>query len=67
MLRSKKFWYFDICKDFNLTNEILSGAKSKGKFYEDTLYFYDLIGTGVHPSIKKLQKNSSVLSVMINK
>jgi len=47
MLRSKKFWYFDICKDFNLTNEIFSSAKSKGKFYEDSLYFYDLIGTGV--------------------
>lgn len=63
MLRSKKFWYFDICKDFNLTNEIFSSAKSKGKFYEDSLYFYDLIGTGVHPSIKKLSKNPSPTTI----
>lgn len=59
MLRSKKFWSFEMCTQFNLTNEILSSAKKRNKFYEDALYFFDMIGVGVHPSIKKLYKNHS--------
>ena len=58
-MRSKKFWSFDVCTQFNLSNEIMSSAKLKGKFFEDALYFYDIIGTGPHPSIKKICNNSS--------
>ena len=54
MLRNKKFWSFEICTQFNLTNEMFSSSKNKGKFFEDAQYFYDLIGTGPHPSFKKL-------------
>ena len=54
MLRSKKFWSFEMCTQFNLTDEILSTSKHKGKFFEDVLYFYDIIGTGPQPSLKKL-------------
>ena len=50
MLKNKKFWSFEICSQFNLTNDIFTSAKNKGKFYEDALYFYDLMGTGlIHP------------------
>lgn len=53
MLKSKKFWSYDICNDFNLSDEIFVTYKQKGKFYEDANYFYEsLIGTGPHPSIK---------------
>ena len=53
MLKSKKFWCYDICNDFNLSDEIFVAYKQKGKFYEDANYFYEsLIGTGPHPSIK---------------
>ena len=52
MLKSKKFWSFDVCEQVKLSDEVLSNFKQKGKFYEDALYFYDQIGTGVHPSIK---------------
>ena len=53
MLKSKKFWSYDVCNDFNLSDEIFVAYKQKGKFYEDANYFYEsLIGTGPHPSVK---------------
>ena len=53
MLKSKKFWSYDVCNEFNLSDEIFTTYKQKGKFYEDANYFYEsLIGTGPHPSIK---------------
>ena len=53
MLKSKKFWCYDICNEFNLSDEIFVAYKQKGKFYEDANYFYEsLIGTGPHPSLK---------------
>ena len=53
MLKSRKFWCFDVCNDYNLSDEIFVAYKQKGKFYEDANYFYEsLIGTGPHPSIK---------------
>ena len=53
MLKSKKFWSFEICDKFELTEEIISKFKSKGKFYEDGNYFYEQLGSASHPSIKK--------------
>ena len=55
MLKSKKFWSFEICDKFELTEEIISKFKSKGKFYEDGMYFYEQIGSAAHPSIKQTQ------------
>ena len=55
MLKSKKFWSYEICEKFNLTDEMLNNYKKKGKFYEDGLYFYEQIGTGAHPAIKATQ------------
>ena len=53
MLKSKKFWCYDVCNEYNLSDEIFATYKQKGKFYEDANYFYEsLIGTGPHPSIK---------------
>ena len=53
MLKSRKFWCYDVCNDYNLADEIFTTYKQKGKFYEDANYFYEsLIGTGPHPSIK---------------
>ena len=53
MLKSRKFWCYDVCNDYNLSDEIFTTYKQKGKFYEDANYFYEsLIGTGPHPSIK---------------
>jgi hypothetical protein len=53
MLKSRKFWCYDVCNEYNLTDEIFAAYKQKGKFYEDANYFYEsLIGTGPHPSIK---------------
>lgn len=58
MLKSKKFWSFDVCNDFNLSDEIFLTYKQKGKFYEDADYFYEsLIGTGPHPSLKNKPGN----------
>lgn len=59
MLRNKKFWSYEVCSQFNFTKEIFASAKQKGKFFEDALYFYDLIGTGPHPSFKKLYNTPS--------
>ena len=63
MLRNKKFWSYEVCSQFNLTKEIFSSSKQKGKFFEDSLYFYDLIGTGPHPSFKKLYNTPSPSSI----
>ncbi len=53
MLKSRKFWCYDVCNEFHLSDEIFSSYKQKGKFFEDANYFYEsLIGTGPHPSIK---------------
>ena len=32
MLKSKKFWSYEICEKFNLTDEMLNNYKKKGKF-----------------------------------
>ncbi len=66
MLRSKKFWSYEICSQFNLTNNIFTSAKNKGKFFEDAQYFYDLMGTGVHPSFKKLYNTPSPSKINFN-
>ena len=66
MLKNKKFWSFEICSQFNLTNDIFTSAKNKGKFYEDALYFYDLMGTGAHPSFKKLYNTPSPSKINFN-
>ena len=66
MLRNKKFWSYEISSQYNLTNEIFSSSKHKGKFFEDALYFYDLIGTGLHPSFKKLYNTPSPINVNFN-
>ena len=55
MLKSKKFWSYDICEKFNLTEEMFNNYKKKGKFYDDGMYFYEQIGTGAHPAIKATQ------------
>ena len=65
-MKSKKFWSYEICSQFNLTEEVLSSGKQRGKFYEDALLFYELMGTGPHPSIKRLQGNSTPTSVNFN-
>ena len=52
-MKSKKFWSYEICSQFNLTEEVLSSGKQRGKFYEDALFFYEMMGTGPHPSIKR--------------
>jgi hypothetical protein len=65
-MKSKKFWCYEICTQFNLTEEVLSSGKQRGKFYEDALFFYEMMGTGPHPSIKHLQGNSSPTSVNFN-
>ena len=54
-MKSKKFWSYEVCSQFNLTDEVLTTAKKRNKFYEDALYFYEIMGTGPHPSIKHLQ------------
>ena len=62
-MKSKKFWSYEICMQFNLTEEVLSSGKQRGKFYEDALFFYEMMGTGPHPSIKSLQGNPSPTSI----
>ena len=56
-MKSKKFWSFKICENYNLSEEILNKYQQKGKFFEDSNYFYEIIGTGCHPSIKKCHGN----------
>ena len=58
MLKSKKFWCYEICEKYDLTEEMFQNYKKKGKFYEDGLYFYDQIGIGAHPAIKATQGNT---------
>ena len=65
-MKSKKFWCYEICTQFNLTEEVLSSGKQRGKFYEDALFFYEMMGTGPHPSIKHLQGNTNPTSVNFN-
>ena len=65
-MKSKKFWSYEVCTQFNLTEEVLASGKQRGKFYEDALLFYELMGTGPHPSIKKLQGNTSPTVVNFN-
>ena len=65
-MKSKKFWSYEVCSQFNLTEEILSTSKKRNKFYEDALYFYEMMGTGPHPSIKNLQGNASPTAINFN-
>ena len=65
-MKSKKFWSYEVCSQFNLTEEILSTSKKRNKFYEDALYFYEMMGTGPHPSIKHLQGNANPTSINFN-
>ena len=64
MLKSRKFWCYGVCNDFNINDEIFSAYKQKGRFLEDATYFYEsLIGTGPHPSLKsKSIDESPILS-----
>ena len=70
-MKSKKFWNFKICENYNLSEEILDKYQQKGKFYEDSNYFYEIIGTGCHPSIKKIHGVQSIIlnfsNVLIDK
>ena len=53
MLKSRKFWCYNVCNDYTITEEVFNTYKQKGKFFEDAAYFYEsLIGTGPHPSLK---------------
>jgi hypothetical protein len=52
MLKSKKFWSYDACQTFDFKQENLENYKSKGRIYDDFVYFYEFIGIGTHPSIK---------------
>ena len=65
-MKSKKFWSYEICSQFNLTEEVLSTSKKRNKFYEDALYFYEMMGTGPHPSIKHLQGVQSPTAINFN-
>ena len=38
-MKSKKFWSYEICSQFNLTEEVLLTAKKRNKFYEDFVKF----------------------------
>ena len=60
-MKSKKFWSFKICENFDLSEEILNKYQKKGKFFEDANYFYEIIGTGCHPSIKKFHGNQPII------
>ena len=62
-MKSKKFWSYEVCSQFNLTDEVLNTSKKRNKFYEDALYFYEIMGTGPHPSIKHLQGVQSPTSI----
>ena len=62
-MKSKKFWSYEVCSQFNLTEEVLNTSKKRNKFYEDALYFYEIMGTGPHPSIKHLQGVQSPTSI----
>ena len=53
MLKSRKFWCYDVCNEYNISDEIFNTYKQKGRFFEDATYFYEsLIGTGPHPALK---------------
>ena len=65
MLKSRKFWCYNVCNDYTITEEVFSTYKQKGRFFEDAIYFYEsLIGTGPHPSLKNKSGNieSPILS-----
>ena len=62
-MKSKKFWSYEVSSQFNLTEEILTTSKKRNKFFEDALYFYEIMGTGPHPSIKHLQNVQSPTSI----
>ena len=65
MLKSRKFWCYNVCNDFNISEEIFNAYKQKGRFFEDASYFYEsLIGTGPHPSLKN--KSGSVESPILS-
>ena len=53
MLKSRRFWCYEVCNDYNISDEIFTTYKLKGRFSDDVTYFYEtLIGTGTHPSLK---------------
>ena len=65
MLKSRKFWCYNVCNDFNISEEIFNAYKQKGRFFEDASYFYEsLIGTGPHPSLKN--KSGAVESPILS-
>lgn len=56
MLKSRRFWCYEVCNDYNISDEIFATYKQKGRFYDDVTYFYEsLIGTGTHPALKAKQ------------
>ena len=65
-MKSKKFWSYEVCSQFNLTEEVLLTSKKRNKFFEDALYFYEMMGTGPHPSIKHLQGVQSPTQINFN-
>lgn len=52
MLKNRKFWSYEIAQGLELKQEVLDTFKSKGRVYEDILFFYEPLGMGVHPNLK---------------
>lgn len=59
MLKSRKFWAYEPCQNYEIKQEVFDNYKMKGKFHDDIQYFYDLIGTAPHPCFKLKQIKAS--------
>lgn len=54
MLKSKKFWAYDVSQSFDLKQDVLDSYKQKNRFYDDVFHFFEYMGSTPHPSLKPL-------------
>jgi hypothetical protein len=73
MLKSKKFWCYEVAQVFDLKQESLEAFKLKGRIYDDFIFFFETLGIGVHPNLKQpygkehLEPNSfSFISTLVD-
>ena len=66
MLKSKKFWSYDLCQTSQLRQELFDNYKIKGKFYEDVLYFYKEITEVTSISFINSKVDLNTLKILIH-
>ena len=55
-----KYWSYEICQNAEIKQEHLDGYKQKGRFYDDAVYYYELMQITPHHCMKPILGKESV-------